>query len=196
MWTGKRPNLSAGDDGPPRKFGPEILHAASELLFSNGMSGFTIDESAASSGASKPSTSGGRPRALSHSVATSKKVEPDLTFPDTGDASSGPAHSSAFILGVLHEGRGGAVIGELIGQAQADPELQAAFLQRYSDRAVLAPSKHCARLGARGQVRAPSTRSRRRPALGRLLPAAHTGPAAHERVRRRTARQFVQRNRA
>lgn len=140
---------------PAEEVRAEILHAAGELLFSNGMSGFTIDKVAASSGASKVTIYKWWPSKGALALdGYFKKVEPDLTFPDTGDIKADLRTQLHSFLGVLHEGRGGAVIGELIGQAQTDPELQAAFLQRYSGPRRALAVEALRQTQARGQVRA------------------------------------------
>ncbi len=152
-----------GDDTKPQRRGrrpaeevrAEILHAAGELLFSNGMSGFTIDKVAASSGASKVTIYKWWPSKGALALdGYFKKVEPDLTFPDTGDIKADLRTQLHSFLGVLREGRGGAVVGELIGQAQTDPELQAAFLQRYSGPRRALAVEALRQTQARGQVRA------------------------------------------
>lgn len=140
---------------PAEEVRAEILHAAGELLFSSGMSGFTIDKVAASSGASKVTIYKWWPSKGALALdGYFKKVEPDLTFPDTGDIKADLRTQLHSFLGVLHEGRGGAVIGELIGQAQTDPELQAAFLQRYSGPRRALAVDALRQTQARGQVRA------------------------------------------
>ncbi|WP_051951781.1 TetR-like C-terminal domain-containing protein [Actinacidiphila yeochonensis] len=81
-------------------------------------------------------------------------VESTLAFPDTGDiAADLTAQVRAFVR-LLSETEAGRVIAELVGQAQTDPDLSAALLERYSgprrDLAVDAMR----RAQTRGQLRA------------------------------------------
>ena len=111
----------------------EVLQAAGELLFADGMSGFTIEKVAALSGASKMTIYKWWPSKGALALdGYFRKVEPELGFPDTGEIERDlrvPLHA---FLGVIRDTVGGGIIGELIGQAQLDPDLKAAFLQRYS----------------------------------------------------------------
>lgn len=111
----------------------EVLAGAAELLFTAGMAGFTIDKVAARSGVSKVTIYKWWPSkgalALDGYFA---KVEPQLIFPDTGDIEADLRSQLHAFLHVIRDTPAGAVIAELIGGAQIDPELKAAFLQRYS----------------------------------------------------------------
>ncbi|MFD6199120.1 TetR/AcrR family transcriptional regulator [Mycobacteriaceae bacterium NPDC060252] len=111
----------------------EVLQAAGELLFGEGMSGFTIDKVAALSGASKMTIYKWWPSKGALALdGYFRQVEPELEFPDTGDIERDLRTQLRAFLGIIRDTVGGGVIGELIGQAQMDPELKAAFLQRYS----------------------------------------------------------------
>ncbi|MBU8812594.1 TetR/AcrR family transcriptional regulator [Mycolicibacterium goodii] len=111
----------------------DVLTAAAELLFTAGMAGFTIDKVAARSGVSKVTIYKWWPSkgalALDGYFA---KVEPQLAFPDTGNIEADLRSQLHAFLHVVRDTAAGIVIAELIGQAQVDPELKAAFLQRYS----------------------------------------------------------------
>ncbi|WP_165644155.1 TetR/AcrR family transcriptional regulator, partial [Mycobacteroides abscessus] len=133
----------------------EVLQAAGELLFTEGMGGFTIDKVAALSGASKMTIYKWWPSKGALALdGYFRKVEPDLNFPDSGEIERDLRAQMRAFLGVIRDTAAGAIIGELIGQAQVDPELKAAFLQRYSGpRRALAVAA-IGRAQERGQLRA------------------------------------------
>ncbi|MDM2198825.1 TetR/AcrR family transcriptional regulator [Mycobacteroides abscessus] len=133
----------------------EVLQAAGELLFTGGMGGFTIDKVAALSGASKMTIYKWWPSKGALALdGYFRKVEPDLNFPDSGEIERDLRAQMRAFLGVIRDTAAGAIIGELIGQAQVDPELKAAFLQRYSGpRRALAVAA-IRRAQERGQLRA------------------------------------------
>ncbi|WP_162296748.1 TetR/AcrR family transcriptional regulator [Mycobacteroides abscessus] len=133
----------------------EVLQAAGEWLFTEGMGGFTIDKVAALSGASKMTIYKWWPSKGALALdGYFRKVEPDLNFPDSGEIERDLRAQMRAFLGVIRDTAAGAIIGELIGQAQVDPELKAAFLQRYSGpRRALAVAA-IRRAQERGQLRA------------------------------------------
>ncbi|ORA64534.1 TetR/AcrR family transcriptional regulator [Mycobacteroides franklinii] len=111
----------------------EVLQAAGDLLFDEGISGFTIDKVAALSGASKMTIYKWWPSKGALALdGYFRKVEPELSFPDSGDIERDLRTQMRAFLGIIRDSAGGRIIGELIGQAQIDPELKDAFLQRYS----------------------------------------------------------------
>ncbi|WP_195166714.1 TetR/AcrR family transcriptional regulator C-terminal ligand-binding domain-containing protein [Mycobacteroides abscessus] len=132
----------------------EVLQAAGELLFTEGMGGFTIDKVAALSGASKMTIYKWWPSKGALALdGYFRKVEPDLNFPDSGEIERDLRIQMRAFLGVIRDTAAGAIVGELIGQAQVDPELKAAFLQRYSGpRRTLAVAA-LRRAQERGQLR-------------------------------------------
>jgi len=111
----------------------EILEAAAELLFADGMAAFNIEKVANRSGASKMTIYKWWPSkgALAFD-SYFHKVSPDLAFADTGDIEADLRSQLHTFLRVICGSPAGRVIAELIGQAQSDPLLKAAFLQRYS----------------------------------------------------------------
>ena len=150
-------------DGPRRGRGrrpagevrEEILEAAAGLLFDEGMPGFTIEKVAKLSGASKmtiyklwPSKGALALDGYFH------RVDPQLVFPDTGDIEADLRAQMHTFMRVIRDSPAGRVIGELIGQAQSDPELKAAYLERYSGprRAKAVAAMETAK--SRGQLRA------------------------------------------
>jgi AcrR family transcriptional regulator len=111
----------------------EILEASAELLFDEGMAGFTIEKVAKLSGASKMTIYKWWPSKGALALdGYFRRVEPQLAFPDTGDIQADLRTQLHAFLRVIRDSSAGRVIGELIGQAQSDPELKAAYLERYS----------------------------------------------------------------
>ncbi len=118
---------------PAAEVREEILQAAAELLFDEGMAGFTIEKVAKLSGASKVTIYKWWPSKGALALdGYFSRVEPELTFPDTGDIEADLRAQLHSFLRVIRDSPAGRVIGELIGQAQSDPELKAAYLERYS----------------------------------------------------------------
>jgi len=110
-----------------------VLQAAGALLLDEGISGFTIEGVAAASGASKMTIYKMWPSkgalALEGYFAT---VESTLTFPDTGDVEADIRTQLQAFVHLLTTTTAGRVIAELIGWAQIDPDLMAAYLATYS----------------------------------------------------------------
>ncbi len=118
---------------PAAEVRKEILEAAAELLFADGMAGFTIEKVAEPLGRQQDDdlqvvAVQRRPRAR----RLFPRVDPELVFPDTGDIEADLRTQLHSFLRVIRDSPAGRVIGELIGQAQSDPDLKAAYLQRYS----------------------------------------------------------------
>lgn len=133
----------------------EILAAAGELLVDEGMAAFTIDKVAARSGASKMTIYKWWPSKGALALdGYFQRVEPQLQFPDSGDVEADLRAQLHAFLAVIGDSPAGSVIAELIGQAQSDPDLKAAFLQRYSAprRALAVSTMETAK--ERGQLRA------------------------------------------
>jgi AcrR family transcriptional regulator len=110
-----------------------VLDAAGRILMSDGLAAVTFDRVAAEAGSSKmtlykwwPS-----PGALA-AEAYFARSEQVLDFPDTGDLRADlTAQVSAFV-GMLVQGGAGRPVAELIGAAQTDPVLAAAWSQHYT----------------------------------------------------------------
>jgi AcrR family transcriptional regulator len=118
---------------PAAEVRKEILDAAAELLFAEGMGGFTIEKVANLSGASKMTIYKWWPSKGALALdGYFHRVDPQLVFPDTGDIENDLRAQLHSFLRLIRDGPAGPVVGELIGQAQSDPELKAAYLQRYS----------------------------------------------------------------
>ena len=145
--------------GRGRRPAPEVrngvLDAAAELLFADGMGAFTIEKVANRSGASKMTIYKWWPSKGALALdGYFHRVEPQLAFPDTGDIEADLRAQLHAFLRVIRDSPAGPVIAELIGQAQSDPELKAAYLHRYSSprRALAVASMERAK--ERGQLRA------------------------------------------
>ena len=109
-----------------------ILAAAASMIFENGLDNITFEKIAQRAGASKmtlykwwPS-----PGALAFE-AYSVGVENTLAFPDTGDIERDLRSQLRAFVCLLTKQRGGPVIAALIGAAQTDPDLAAAFSASY-----------------------------------------------------------------
>jgi AcrR family transcriptional regulator len=140
---------------PAAEVRSEVLEAAAELLFAEGMAAFTIEKVANRSGASKMTIyKWWRSKGALALDGYFHKVEPKLAFPDTGDIEADLRAQLHAFLRVIRDSAAGRVIAELIGQAQSDPELKAAYLQRYSSprRALAVAAMEKAK--ERGQLRA------------------------------------------
>lgn len=111
----------------------EILEAAGALLLEVGMSGFTMEKVAARSGASKMTVYKLWPSKGALAMAGYfARVEPVLEFPESGDIEADLRTQLAAFVELLTGTSAGTVLGELIGAAQTDPALMAAFLTHYS----------------------------------------------------------------
>ncbi|MBB5167389.1 TetR/AcrR family transcriptional regulator [Mycobacterium sp. AZCC_0083] len=154
--------MAAVEDRPRRGRGrrpadqvrDEILEAAGDLLFVEGMASFTIDKVAARSGASKMTIYKWWPSKGALALdGYFHRVEEHLQFPDSGDIEADLRAQLHAFLAVIKDSPAGSVIAELIGQAQSDPDLKDAFLQRYSSprRALAVSTMETAK--ERGQLR-------------------------------------------
>jgi AcrR family transcriptional regulator len=133
----------------------EVIEAAGELLFEEGMAGFTFDKVARRSGASKMTLYKWWPSKGALALdGYFKKVEPVLTFPDTGDIRADLRVQLHTFVRVIGDSPAGPAIAELIGQAQTDPELKTAYLQRYSSPRRTLAVEAMERAKQRGQLRA------------------------------------------
>jgi AcrR family transcriptional regulator len=154
--------MAAVEDRPRRGRGrrpadevrAEILEAAGDLLFAEGMASFTIDKVAARSGASKMTIYKWWPSKGALALdGYFHRVEDQLQFPDSGDVEADLRTQLHAFLAMIKDSPAGSVIAELIGQSQSDPDLKDAFLQRYSSprRALAVSTMETAK--ERGQLR-------------------------------------------
>jgi hypothetical protein len=80
-------------------------------------------------------------------------VEQTLSFPDTGDIEADLRTQVHAFAGLMTGTRAGRVVAELIGQSQTDPDLAAAFRERYSGPRRALAVEAIARAQDRGQLR-------------------------------------------
>ncbi len=132
----------------------EVLAAAADLLFDDGMAAVTFERVSAASGASKttlykwwPS-----PGALA-AEAYFDRVEEALEFPDTGDVETDLRSQLLAFTDLMTHDRAGQVVRELIGAAQGDPALREAFAASYGRPRRDAAIRVLARARDRGQLR-------------------------------------------
>jgi AcrR family transcriptional regulator len=152
--TDDRPRRGRGRR-PAAEVRNEVLDAAAELLFTEGMCAFTVEKVANLSGASKMTIYKWWPSKGALALdGYSHRVAPELAFPDTGDIEADLRAQLHTFLRVIRDSPAGRVIAELIGQAQSDPDLKAGYLQRYSAprRALAVAAMETAK--ERGQLRA------------------------------------------
>ncbi|BBG00727.1 MULTISPECIES: TetR/AcrR family transcriptional regulator [Pseudonocardia] len=139
---------------PAEQVRREILDAAGEILLAEGMAAFTIERVAARSGASKVTLYKWWPSkgALALDGYTHAVTE-QLAFPDTGDIEADLRDQLRSFVAVLR-GPAGRAVAELVGQAQTDPELAAAFRAVYSGPRRALAVEALTRARQRGQIRA------------------------------------------
>ncbi|MFE1923751.1 TetR/AcrR family transcriptional regulator [Streptomyces asoensis] len=127
---------------PAAEVRSDVLDAAGGLLLDAGMGSFTIEAVAERAGVSKTTLYKWWPSKGALALdGYFHAVESALAFPDTGDLRADLTAQLRAFVRILTTTPAGRVIAELIGQAQTDPELSAALLERYSgprrDLAVL-----------------------------------------------------------
>ncbi|MFF8991227.1 TetR-like C-terminal domain-containing protein [Streptomyces sp. NPDC014983] len=111
----------------------EALAAAGALLLRDGMAGFTFEGVAQEAGVSKTTLYKWWPsRGTLALDGYFHAVESTLAFPDTGDIGADLTAQVRAFVRLLTGTPAGRVIAELVGQAQTDPDLSAALLERYS----------------------------------------------------------------
>lgn len=117
---------------PAAEVRAEVLTAAGELLLGEGMGAFTMERVAARSGASKMTLYKWWPSKGALALdGYFHAVEQTLEFPDTGDVEVDLRRQLARFIDLVTTTSAGRVIAELIGLAQTDADLAAAFHERY-----------------------------------------------------------------
>lgn len=110
-----------------------VLRAAADLLLGEGIKAVTFDRVAAAAGSSKVTLYKWWPSAGALAAeAYFTHSEHQLEFPDTGDLRADLTAQMRAFVRLLTQGGAGPVIAGLIGVAQTDPELSAAFSRHYS----------------------------------------------------------------
>ncbi len=110
-----------------------VLTAAGDLLFTEGIKAVTFERVAAAAGSSKMTLYKWWPSAGALAAeAYFARSEQVLEFPDTGDIRADlSTQLTAFVRLLTQEGAGPVIAG-LIGAAQTDPDLSAAFTREYA----------------------------------------------------------------
>jgi AcrR family transcriptional regulator len=132
----------------------EVLEAAGRLLLEEGMAGFTYERVAAESGASRTTLHKWWPsRGALALEAYYETVRGTLAFPDTGDIAADLTTQLRAFVHLMTDTPAGRVIGGLIGAMQTDPDLAAAFRERYSAPRRALAVEAVDRARERGQLR-------------------------------------------
>ncbi|MEV7418581.1 TetR/AcrR family transcriptional regulator C-terminal ligand-binding domain-containing protein [Streptomyces sp. NPDC089919] len=139
---------------PAAEVRADVLAAANALLLSEGMGGFTIEGVADGAGVSKTTIykwwSSKGALALDGYLSAAPCTP---AFPDSGDiAADLTAQLGAFVRQVTGTAVG-RVLVELVGQAQTDPALCEAFLERYTGPRRRLAAEAVRRAQGRGQLR-------------------------------------------
>jgi AcrR family transcriptional regulator len=139
---------------PAAQVREQVLTTAAELLFDGGMKAVTFERIAAAAGSSKTTLYKWWPSAGALAAeAYFRRVEPALSFPDTGDIERDLKSQLHAFVELITRGGGGDVIAELVGASQGDAALSAALSETYSlPRRTLAVEA-MERAQSRGQLR-------------------------------------------
>ncbi len=132
----------------------EVVVAAGELLLGEGMAGFTVEKVAERSGASRVTIHKWWPsRGALAFDGYFAATEPALAFPDTGDVEADLRAQLRSWIRLLTGTNAGRVVRELIGAAQTDEDLLAAWRERYSGPRRALGVKRLEKARAAGQLR-------------------------------------------
>ncbi len=132
----------------------EILDAATRLLLDDGMAQFTLERVASLSGASRMTIHKWWPSKGALAFDAYRVAVADaLTFPDTGHVEADLRAQLHAFVHLITDTRAGRVIAELMGQAQTDPDLQAALVEHYTVPRRMLAVETMERAQARGQLR-------------------------------------------
>jgi AcrR family transcriptional regulator len=132
----------------------DILRAAGALLLDEGMSTFTIERVAQTAGASKTTIyKWWRSKGALALDGYFHAVEQTLAFPDTADIVADLTSQLRSFVHLLTTTPAGRVLAELIGQAQTDADLAAAFSRSYSAERRRLAVEAMERAQERGQIR-------------------------------------------
>ncbi|WBP84587.1 TetR/AcrR family transcriptional regulator [Kitasatospora cathayae] len=133
----------------------DILSAAGTLLLNEGMASFTIERVAATAGVSKMSIYKWWPSKGALALdGYFNAVENTLAFPDTGDIEADLLTQLRAFVHLTVDTPAGRIVAELVGQAQTDPDLAAAFREHYSGPRRRLAVEVLERAQRRGQLRA------------------------------------------
>lgn len=133
----------------------EIVAAAGRLLLEEGMAKFTVERVAALAGASKVTIYKWWPaKGVLAMEAYATTVDQMLVVPDTGDIEADLTTQLVTFVRLLRDTPAGRVTAELLGQAQTDPDLLAAFHSTYAEPRRAAGLAALRAAQERGQLRA------------------------------------------
>jgi AcrR family transcriptional regulator len=139
---------------PAEEVRADILRAVGHLLLTEGMATFTIERVAQVSGASKTTIYKWWPSKGALALdGYFHAVEETLAFPDTGDIAADLMTQVRAFVALIGQTPAGRVLAELIGQAQTDPDLAAAFSEHYSLGRRRLAVEALERAQQRGQIR-------------------------------------------
>jgi AcrR family transcriptional regulator len=132
-----------------------VLDATVELLTEGGMAAVTMEAVAARAGVSKGTVYKWWPtRGAVALDAFMRSVTEALAFPDSGDVETDMVSQVEVLLGLFRDTFAGPFLTALIGQAQTDPELGVAFLERWLNPRRAIAADVLRRAVARGEIRA------------------------------------------
>jgi AcrR family transcriptional regulator len=139
---------------PAAEVRADVLDAAGALLLDRGMGTFTIEAVAERAGVSKTTIYKWWPSKGALALdGYFHAVESVLAFPESDDVEADLTAQLRAFVRILTETPAGRVIAELIGQAQTDPELSAALLERYSGPRRELAVRRMRRAQTEGQLR-------------------------------------------
>ncbi|MER6971829.1 TetR/AcrR family transcriptional regulator [Nocardioides sp. NPDC000445] len=151
------------EDVPPRRgrgrrpadeVRADILRTTGELLLSEGIADLTFDRVARLAGVSKTTLYKWWPsRGALALDGYFHAVEDTLAFPDTGDIRADLLSQLHAFVTLMTETAGGSALLQLIGEAQTDPELAAAYRALYSAERRRLAVERLTRAQEAGQLR-------------------------------------------
>ncbi|PZG41538.1 TetR family transcriptional regulator [Spongiactinospora gelatinilytica] len=133
----------------------DVLRTVGELLLTEGIADLTFERVARLSCVSKTTLYKWWPSKGALAMdGYFHAVQDRLAFPDTGDVRADLISQLRAFARVMTETPGGRVLAELIGQAQTDPDLSAAFRRLYSSGRRALAGERLRRAQEAGQIRA------------------------------------------
>ncbi len=118
---------------PAEEVRADVLRAVGALLLSEGMGALSFERAAREAGVSKTTLYKWWPSKGSLAMdAYFHAVEPELSFPDTGDVRADLRSQLRAFTRVMTRTPGGRILTQLIGESQTDGELGAAYRRLYS----------------------------------------------------------------
>jgi AcrR family transcriptional regulator len=139
---------------PSAEVRAEVLEAAGRLLLQEGMTALTFERVAAESGASRTTLhKWWSSRGALALEAYFETVRGTLAFPDSGDIGADLTEQLRAFVHLVTGTSAGRVLAELIGAAQTDPELAAAYRELYSAPRRALAVEALERARDRGQLR-------------------------------------------